>query len=164
MIHTIKFTITMAILCSFFTGNAIAADPLALFPRPRIIRTHNRQGAVVFWDATAYIERFASLGTSKETALTLLEFEAFKIFESEAHALSSADHHLSVVAAFAKTGAMNPRYQTKNFEGVQNLLTLDGNVYKQMKFGKDADRRAQLGIFPPWLKLRIASHVLDESE
>jgi len=136
-------------------------DPLASFPAPRIIQSHNAIGAVVFWDATAYIEKFATQGTPKSEAIALLEYEAFKIFAAQASTLSATAHHLTVVVAFAKTGAMNARYQTKSFEGVQNVLTLDGKIEKHMRFPRDADRKAKLGKMPPGLKLHLDSRVLD---
>lgn len=141
-----------------------AADPLASFPTPRIIQAHNANGAVVFWDATAYIEKFATQGTPKGAAIALLEYEAFKIFAAQAPTLSASAHHLTVVAAFAKTGAMNARYQTKSFEGVQNILTLDGHIEKRMRFPRNADREAQRGNMPPGLKMHFDRHALDETQ
>lgn len=162
MLKIIVVSIFMLALCLFVTPNAVADNPLASFPRARVIRSHNNQGAVVFWDATPFIERFANLQTPRNRAIALLNYEAFKIFQSEAKRLPSSDRHLTVVAAYAKTGALDAHYQTSSFEGVQNILTLDGNVHKGMTFGKDADRRAQLGVMPAGLKLQLSSQILNE--
>jgi len=164
MMQERKLIISVLTLFVFLKTGVMANDPLTSFPPPRVIRTHNNQGAVVFWDATAYVERFSVLGTSKERAIALIEYKAFKIFEAESRRLPSTDHHLTIIAAFAKTGALESRYQTQSFEGVQNLLTLDGNVHRRMHFGGDADTRAQLGRFPPGLRMQLASQILNEGD
>lgn len=126
------------------------------FPKPRIIQTHsNIFGAVIFWDATPYLEMFASSHTPTKTAFQYLQLEATRIFFSHAALLARHERHLRVVVSFVKTSALNARYQTARLEGVTTLFTLDGNLHRNMKFAKNWQDTAKRGRLPAGLKLQI---------
>ena len=124
------------------------------------MQTHsNIFGAVIFWDATADVEKFAKQDTPPKEALTALEFEAVKIFVQHALALAKSERHLRVVAAFAKTGVISARYQTSTLEGIQTIFTLDGRLRRNMQFPRDWEATAQRGVMPAGIRLQVVSDI-----
>jgi len=133
-----------------------AAIALAGFPPPHIVQTHsNIFGAVIFWDATAYAEKFASAGTPSKDALRAMEYEAIRIFVSRAPALARDERHLRIVASITRTSAINARYQTVRLEGAQTLFTLDGKIYRNMTFARNWQANARRGFLPAGMKLEV---------
>ncbi|PZR56363.1 MAG: hypothetical protein DLM50_08845 [Candidatus Meridianibacter frigidus] len=145
-----------------FAVLAFAQPVLAGFPPPRTIQTYRTGvGAVVFWDATPYVERFVARGTPSAEALTALKSEAIRLFVSRAMQLSGSERHLRLIVSFARTGAINARYQTRTIEGVQDLLFLDGGLRKKMHFARDWERIASRGIPPAGVRLTVNRDAVD---
>jgi len=140
---------------------ASATQPAASsLPPPRIMQTHsNIFGAVIFWDATPYVERFVTQDTPPKDALASLELEALRIFIDHAPVLARTERHLRVVAAFSKTGPISARYQTSTLEGIQTILTLDGSLHPKMQFPRGWEAGAQRGAMPPGIKLQVVSEI-----
>ena len=157
---TILRNLTAVLMLAAPIGASAAQAPASSLPAPRIMQTHsNIFGAVIFWDATPYVERFVAQNTAPKDALTALEVEAVRIFIDQAPALAKTERHLRVVAAFSKTGPISARYQTSTLEGIQTILTLDGNLRPKMQFPRDWETGAQRGIMPPGIKLQVVSEI-----
>lgn len=145
-------------------AKSTAGTALPGFPPPRVIQTHsNIFGSVLFWDATSYVERFASIDTPPREALRAMEYEAVKIFVSRAPALARDERHLRIVVSFTRTGAFNERYQTAQLNGVEALFTLDGNLHRPMKFAKNWERQAKRGILPAGTQIKVLAGVPAEA-
>ncbi|PZR59017.1 MAG: hypothetical protein DLM50_01940 [Candidatus Meridianibacter frigidus] len=153
------------VLCfaSAFAGIAYAAD-LSSFPPPRTIQSRDGAGPVIYWDATAYVERFVSLGTPAPEALAALKYEAVRLFVRQAPGLARNERYLRVVVSFAKTGAISKRYQTKTFEGVENLLAVEGALHRGMRFDKGWGPAARRGKFPKGIRVRLLSELPSEQQ
>jgi hypothetical protein len=156
---TFKLAVAMLVVTAFGQP-AVGAESLSGFPPPRTIQTRsNIFGAVIFWDATPYVERFVARDASPKEALAALEFEAVKIFVEHAPLLARTERHLRLVASVTKTGAINARYQTSTLEGVQTIFTLDGSLRPNMRFPRDWEATAARGTIPAGLKLQVVSDI-----
>jgi len=125
-------------------------------PTPRTILTQDSSGAVLLWDATPYVAAFAERGTPVHQALETLKADAVNLFLNNAPALASTQHHLKVIVSFVRTGAPEVHYQTKTFEGVQTILTVEGNLHRSMRFSKHWQDAARRGLVPPGIKVEFA--------
>jgi len=123
--------------------------------RPRTVTTQDRSGAVILWDATPEISRYAADGTPTREALRSLESEALGIFIGNAPQLSRTQHHLRVVVSFAQTGVTDPRYQTKTF-GIKTFLTVEGNISSRTRYPRNWADQLKHGITPPSIKIELA--------
>lgn len=124
-------------------------------PRPRTILTHNPAGAVLFWDATPWIESFASRDTPPAQALKEMEYEALTIFVSRVSSLPRSEQHLHLVVAFVRTGEISARYHTDTVEGIQTVFTMDGGRNIRLQRGWQAS--ARLGRLPAGIHLQLQS-------
>ncbi|MBV8726179.1 MAG: hypothetical protein JO233_00215 [Candidatus Eremiobacteraeota bacterium] len=139
---------------------SLAAQTTSTLPAPRIMQMHsNIFGAVIFWDATPYVERFVAEGVAPKDALASLEVQAVKIFVGHAPALAKTERRLRVIASFSKTGPISARYQTSTLEGIQTIFTLDGNLRPNVQLPKDWEANVQRGIMPSGLKLQVVSEI-----
>jgi len=153
----LHFFLTLA-LCAGFTGTSLAAD-ISSFPKPRTIQTHNASGALIIWDASAYIDRFVNMNTPTDEAINDLKFVAVKLFVQNAPSLARSEKHLVVLVSFARTGAVSERYQTKTFEGVQNLLQVQGALHKGMRFANNWEQLARTGTYPAGVQVQMMGDI-----
>ncbi|MBV8689710.1 MAG: hypothetical protein JOZ59_06350 [Candidatus Eremiobacteraeota bacterium] len=134
------------------TAAAFAADSIP----QRTITTQDRSGAVILWDATANVDRFAQDGTPARDAVKALETEAVALFIRNAPLLAANARHLRVVVSYVQTGATEARYQTKTFAGVKPILTVQGKISRGMRFPRNWQADLQRGAFPPSLSVDVA--------
>lgn len=160
--HFVKALVLIS-SCIALINVSDAGQLLTGFPAPRIVQTQNSIfDAVIFWDATPYVEKFAALDTSPMDALKAMKYEAVKIFIAHAPALARQAHHLRVIVFFARTGAISARYQTATIEGVETVLTLDGVLHRNMRFAKGWESDAERGTLPAGIKLQVMSDALKQ--
>ena len=157
MKHLLLQTLALVTLSIAVPSFGFAADAVNM-PPPRIVQTHsNIFGAVIFWDATPYIERFVAQDASEKDALKQLEVQGLRIFVAHAPELVKMERHLRVVAAFSRSGPISARYQTSTLEGIQTIFTLDGNLRANMQFPRDWETNAQRGVLPPGIRLQVVN-------
>jgi hypothetical protein len=130
------------------TAAAANAPDLTGYPNPRVVLTQDGSGAVLWWDATSWVERLLNENTPRDVALKALEFEAVKLFVSRAPALPTPASHLRIVVVFAKSGLVSGPYRTNASEGVRTLLVAEGNVHARMSFAPGWEADAKRGVFP----------------
>jgi hypothetical protein len=130
------------------TAAAANAPDLAGYPNPRVVLTQDGSGAVLWWDATPWVERLLNENTPRDVALKALEFEAVKLFVTRAPALPTPAPHLRIVVVFAKSGMVSGPYRTNASEGVRTLLVAEGSVHPRMSFAPGWEADAKRGIFP----------------
>ncbi|HEX3467875.1 MAG TPA: hypothetical protein VHT05_07355 [Candidatus Elarobacter sp.] len=128
-------------------GAATVPDPAA-YPAPRVVLSQDATGAVLWWDATPWIERMVNDGVPRAGALAELELEAVKLFVSRAPVLPTHASHLRVVVVFARGGMMAGAYRTSVTDSVRTLLSAEGAVRAQMTFAPNWEADAKRGVFP----------------
>ena len=131
------------------TAAAANAPDLAGYPNPRVVLTQDGSGAVLWWDATPWVERLLNENAPRDVALKALEFEAVKLFVTRAPALPTPAPHLRIVVVFAKSGMVSGPYKTNASEGVRTLLVAEGSVRARMSFAPSWEADAKRGVFPP---------------
>jgi hypothetical protein len=124
--------------------------------QPRTITTQDRQGAVILWDATPFVEYFVQRATSQQDAIEALESDAVGLFVRNAPLLGATQHHLRVVVSYVQTGATEERYQTKTFAGVKAILTVEGNISRHMHFSRGWQSDLQRGILPRGVHVEVS--------
>jgi hypothetical protein len=130
------------------TAAAANAPDLGGYPNPRVVLTQDGSGAVIWWDATPWVERLLNENTPRDVALKALEFEAVKLFVTRAPALPTPAPHLRIVVVFAKSGMVSGPYRTNASEGVRTLLVAEGSVHARMSFAPGWEADAKRGVFP----------------
>jgi hypothetical protein len=140
--HALAFGLLLA------AAPAVAAPDLGTFPNPRVVLSQDASGAVLWWDATPWVERLINDNTPRDEALRALEFEAVKLFVTRAPVLPTHAAHLRVVVVFAKSGLVSGPYKTNASEGVRTLLVAEGNVRAHMTFAPGWEADAKHGVFP----------------
>ncbi|HZO94684.1 MAG TPA: hypothetical protein VFB22_13090 [Candidatus Baltobacteraceae bacterium] len=141
------------LLALFLLGAGAAPLDVENYPSPRVVLSEDAHGAVLWWDATPWVERFLLAQTPSDGALRALEIEAVKLFVTRVPALPPGTRRLRVLVVFAKTGLADPHYQTSSFEGVRTLLTVEGDLRPHMTFAPDWESRAKAGTFPSGLSV-----------
>jgi len=146
---------TLVFLCAAAISlpTAVGADSL---PPQRTITTVDRSGAVILWDATPSVDRFAQDGTPAADAVKSLEADAVGLFIRNAPALASSAHHLKILVSYVQTGATEARYQTKTFAGVKPILTVQGNISRRQRFPRNWQSELQRGVLPPGVSVDVA--------
>jgi len=124
--------------------------------QPRTITTQDREGAVILWDATPFVEYFVQRATPQREALKALENDAVGLFVHNAPLLGANQRHLRVIVSFVQTGATEERYQTKTFTGVKTILTVAGNISPRMRFPRGWQDNLQRGILPRGVHIEVA--------
>ena len=128
---------------------AAATEPdLAGYPKPRVVLTQDASGAVLWWDATPWVQRLLNENAPRDAAVKALEFEAVKLFVTRAPALPTPATRLRVVVVFAKSGLVSGPYRTNASEGVRTLLVAEGSVRPRMSFPPSWEADAKRGVFP----------------
>jgi len=141
---------------ALFVGLLILAPmTIATAATPREIVTRNANGPVIVWDATPQIEAFISHNIPFERGVGQLKVHALELFVSAAHGFAHKERHLTVMVVYARSGAINARYQTKSFAGVGNAVTLEG--FPQVHLNRAWRAQAQQGKFPPGITIRISN-------
>jgi len=135
-------------------GLIVAPTLICADSMPREIVTRNQAGPVIVWDATPQIAGFIARDVAFNAALRALKVGALEIFVRASQGFAKSERHLSVMVVYARTGATNPRYQTKSFEGVADVLTLEGSP--NVHFEHDWRTRAQRGQFPPGISIEVS--------
>jgi len=120
---------------------------------PREIITRNASGPVIVWDATPQIEGLIALNVPYERAVDQLKVHALELFVRGAHGFAKKETHLTVMVVYARSGAINARYQTKSFQGVGDVLTLEGSP--RIRLDSRWRVQAQHGNLPPGLTLHV---------
>lgn len=148
-------------LALFVAPSSVAAaeqlPDLNGYPKPRVVLSRDASGAVLWWDATPWVQRLIDDNTPRATALRTLELEAVKLFVTRAPALPAPTTHLRVVVVFAKSGLVSGPYRTNASEGVQTLLVAEGNVRAGMSFAPSWEADAQRGVFPAGIAVTPAA-------
>ena len=121
---------------------------------PREIITRNGSGPVIVWDATPQIEQLIAHNVSYEGAVDRLKVHALELFVRGAHGFAKKEKHLTVMVVYARSGAINARYQTKSFQGVGNVLTLEGAP--RIRLDSQWRAQAQRGTLPAGLTLHVS--------
>lgn len=124
------------------------APDLAAYPAPRVVLSQDATGAVLWWDATPWVERMVNDGLPRSAALSQLELEAVKLFVTRAPSLPTHAAHLRVVVVFARGGMMAGTYHTSIADSVRTLLVAEGAVRPQMTFAPGWEADAKRGVFP----------------
>jgi hypothetical protein len=153
-------TLALALALLVAPTSAAAAEKLpdlSGYPKPRVVLSRDTSGAVLWWDATPWVQRLVDDNTPRETALRTLELEAVKLFVTRAPALPAPAAHLRVVVVFAKSGLVSGPYRTNASEGVQTLLVAEGNVHAGMSFAPSWEADAQHGVFPSGIAVTPAA-------
>lgn len=129
-------------------AQAASAPELAAYPAPRVVLSQDATGAVLWWDATPWVERMVNDGLPRAAALAELELEAVKLFVARAPVLPTHAPHLRVVVVFARGGMMGGAYRTSVTDSVRTLLVAEGAVRPQMTFAPSWEADAKRGIYP----------------
>lgn len=145
------------VLASSASAAAASAPDLAGYPNPRIVLSQDASGAVLWWDATPWVERLLNENTPRDAALKALEFEAVKLFVTRGPALPTPASHLRVVVVFAKSGMVSGPYRTNASEGVRTLLVAEGSVRPRMTFAPSWEADAKRGVFPAGIAVTPAT-------
>jgi hypothetical protein len=140
--HALAFGLLLA------AAPAVAAPDLGTFPNPRVVLSQDASGAVLWWDATPWVERLINDNTPRDEALRALEFEAVKLFVTRGPVLPTQAAHLRVVVVFAKSGMMSGAYRATVSDSVRTLLVAEGSVHAHMTFAPDWEAQAKRGVFP----------------
>ena len=138
--------VALAALATTLPGGAQSA--------PRQIITRNALGPVIVWDATPQVEGFITNNIPYDRGVAQLKVHALELFVHGAQSFAKHEHHLSVTVVYARSGAINARYQTKSFQGIGNVLTLEGSP--RIKLGADWLSKAQNGAFPSAITVHVA--------
>ena len=153
--EVLVLALTLICVASLTAGMPASAAESAL-PQ-RTITTQDRSGAVILWDATPYVDRFARDGTPAHDALKVLQADAVALFVRNAPSLAASAHHLRIVVSYVQTGATEARYQTKTFAGVKPILTVRGKISRRMHFPKNWQTDLERGVLPPGLSVDVAA-------
>ena len=121
---------------------------------PREIITRTASGPVIVWDATPQIEGLIAQNVSYEGAVDQLKVHALELFVRGAHGFAKKEKHLTVMVVYARSGAINARYQTKSFQGVGDVLTLEGSP--RIHLDSQWHAEAQHGKLPTGLTLHVS--------
>lgn len=122
---------------------------------PRQIITRDASGPVIVWDATPQIEGFIAHNTAMSAGLTQLKLRALDLFVQAAGTFARNERHLSVMVVYARSGAINARYQTKSFQGVGDVLTLGGSPRTHLNPAWRTQAKA--GRFPRGITIQVSS-------
>jgi len=145
----------MRLLFGFFVIAVFAVPIHATMAQttPRQIVTRNAQGPVVVWDATPQLERFAAQNVPVATGVEQIKVRALELFVHAAQGFAKHERRLSVMVVYSRTGALSARYQMKSFEGVGDLLTLEGSP--RIRLPHNWHVLAERGSFPSGIAIRV---------
>jgi hypothetical protein len=129
---------------------------------PREIITRNASGPVIVWDATPQIEALIAQNIPYDKSLDQLKIHALELFVQGAHGFAKKETHLSVMVVYARSGAINSRYQTKSFQGVGDVLTLEGSPH--IRLDSQWRAQAQHGQLPAGLTLHVSPPPASEGQ
>jgi len=144
------FVATTILLASSGAPSAMARD-LAGYPQPRVVLTLDTSGGVLWWDATAWVERLLDERTPRLAALHVLEYEAAKLFYADSGELPANVTHLRVVVVLAQSGLVSGPYATRPDAGVDTLFTVAGNKAKRGALPPTWQADARGGALPQGL-------------
>lgn len=130
------------------------AIDVAAYPKPRVVLTDASSQAIVWWDATTWVDRMLVDGTPHDRVLGTLELEAVRLFMTRLPKLPQGTRHLRVVVAFAKSGLVSGPYRTGASEGVRTLLVVEGSAGPNVRIPAGWEADARRGVLPPGLTVK----------
>ena len=148
-----KKLVIAALLYAVTAGTAMT--PRAAAATPREIVTRNARGPVIVWDATPQIENLISRNIPFDRGVGQLKVHALELFVGAAHGFARKERHLTVMVVYARSGAINARYQTKSFAGIGTAVTLDGSP--AIHLNPQWRTQAQHGRFPSGVTLTVSN-------
>ncbi len=127
IVEALALARAFALVLGTSAGGAMPPD-LSGYPNPRVVLSQDASSAVLWWDATPWVERLISENAPRDVALKALEVEAVKLFVTRAPSLPIPASRLRIVVVFAKSGMVTGPYRTNASEGVRTLLVAEGSV------------------------------------